>query len=290
MQDLAPRNEQTHVLLASPEHFKIVDEKNIHMAGHAGLENLPEALRQWENLKNIYEGLKEEGVIESVEVVKGLPGCEDMVFCANQTFPWMVDGEKLVVLSQMTHPSRQKEVPAFGKFFAQKGYRIIRLPGQIYFEGMGDAIPHPGRQLIYGGYGHRSSHEVYSNLATMLHVPVVPLQLVDPRFYHLDTCFLPISEEAVLIYPGAFDEDGLEAINHFFKLVVHIPEQEAAKGFALNAHCIMTGQRGKVAIIQQENPITCKILEQSGYRVIETNTSEFIKSGGSVFCMKMMYD
>lgn len=280
--------EASNVLLSNPRFFRIIDEKNVHMAGNAGHENTVEAIRQWEQLKEIYSKLRTEGIIKSVEVIDPIPGCEDMVFCANQSFPWIVDNEKAVVLSRMTHNSRQREVPSFRTFYEEKGYRLIDLPFGN-FEGMGDAIPHPGSQLIYGGHGHRSSQQVYDWLAEKINTKIIPLQLVDDRFYHLDTCFLPISEEAVLIYPGAFNDKGIEAINHFFKIVIHIPENEAANGFALNAHCIRSADGRKVAVIQQGNPVTCEILKQSGYRIIETETGEFIKSGGSVFCMKMMY-
>ena len=38
--------------------------------------------------------------------------------------------------------------------------------------------------------------------------PALPLELVDPRFYHLDTCFCPVAPGVAIYYPGAFDEYG----------------------------------------------------------------------------------
>jgi N-dimethylarginine dimethylaminohydrolase len=123
----------------------------------------------------------------------------------------------------------------------------------------------------------------------MLQVPVVTLELVDERFYHLDTCFIPINEETVLLCPVAFSNDGLAALKKLFKNVIEVPVEEAETFFALNAHCINDQKTGKKkAVLHPGSTFTKNALIQYGYEVIETNTSEYMKSGGSVFCMKMM--
>lgn len=132
-----------------------------------------------------------------------------MVFTANQSFPWILNGEKVVIMSKMRFPSRQKEVPYFREFYSKLGYRIEELCEATMFEGMGDTIPHIGKQLLYGGYGHRSDPKAFEEISKILEVPIVLLRLVDERFYHLDTCFLPISEETVLLCPEAFDAEDL---------------------------------------------------------------------------------
>lgn len=287
--DIDDRKEPRRILMSSPEYFDIVDVKNVHMEGQAGKLNKEKALEQWTALRKAYERLTEKGVLDEVMVIPGAPGLEDMVFTANQSFPWVKNGERVVIMSQMRHDSRQQEVPYFREFYGELGYQIIELKQTDLFEGMGDTIPHMGKQLLYGGYGHRSKENAYSEIAEVLGVPVVTLELIDDRFYHLDTCFLPVSEDKVFICKEAFSADGLTAISKLFKQVIEIPLEEAEGDFALNAHCLNDSVTGrKVATLQKGTEVTKTELEKAGYEVVEVDTSEYMKSGGSVFCMKMM--
>ena len=191
-------------------------------------------------------------------------------------------------MSRMRYPSRQKEVPFFKKFYESLGYKTLEIKADL-FEGMGDLIPHYGKNLLYGGYGYRSSPKAYMELSALLQVSVALLELKDERFYHLDTCFLPVDEETVFLTQVAFQKEGLDTIAKLFKNVVDIPVQEAEDFFALNAHCINDQKSGKkAAVLQAGTKVMKKQLETHGYEVMELNTSEFMKSGGSVFCMKMM--
>jgi len=277
--------------MSSPEYFDIIDVKNAHMDGQKGRLNRELALIQWVNLKHIYQNLLKEKIIKGVDQVNGQKGCEDMVFTANQSFPWLTEnGEKVVVMSKMRHISRQKEVPFFRTFYEEAGYKILDLQKAEMFEGMGDTIPHPGRRLLWGGYGHRSSPAAYEEISEMLNVDIITLELKNDLFYHLDTCFVPLDEDTVMITPLAFTKEGLECISKMFKNVIEVPAHEAVNGFALNAHVMINKENNsKVAVIQEGNPNTSAILKANGYKVFETNTSEYMKSGGSVFCMKMMY-
>ena len=45
----------------------------------------------------------------------------------------------------------------------------------------------------------------------------------------------------------------------------------------------------KQLFFKKGSTITVDVLKKEGYDVVEIDTSEFMKSGGSVFCMKMMY-
>lgn len=283
------RPEPTRVIMVSPDYFDIVDVKNVHMLGHLGRSDKKKAEAQWASLKNVYESLVEDKLLDEVVVIKGAENREDMVFAANQSFPWISqEGKKQVVLSKMRYPSRQKEVPVFRAFYENHNYHTLDLKNSKLFEGMGDAIPLPGRRLIFGGFGHRSDLTALEELGVILDTPVIALELVNEKFYHLDTCFIPLDDETVLLYPEAFKPEDLLGLKKLFREVIRIPLEEAEKGFALNAHCI-NNKNGKAAIIHKGNPVTSDILEKKGFRVYATDTSEYIKSGGSVFCMKMMW-
>jgi N-dimethylarginine dimethylaminohydrolase len=156
------------------------------------------------------------------------------------------------------------------------------IAGSALFEGGGDALWHPGRRLIWGGYGFRTSPEVYDEISQLLDVPVVRLELTNPRFYHLDTCFCPVDENTVLLYPPALSPQSLETVRRIVPRALEANEQEAS-AMACNAAAFF----GKHVVIQQGSLEVNRKLRSLGFEVHEVDTSEFMKSGGSVFCLKM---
>ena len=289
IEDVEERQAPRKVLMCTPDFFKVVDVKNVYMEDNIGNIDTTLAQEQWQSLKSTYLKLRQRGILEEVYVIKGVEGLEDMVFAANQSFPWLLDDEKLVILSKMRHERRQREVPYFRDYYHTLGYRTIELNKTKNFEGRGDVILHFGKNLIYGGYGYRSNADAYIEIAELLKVPVVTLELIDPRFYHLDTCFIPVDQHTVFLVPDAFTEDGLAGLSKLFRNIIKIPVEEAEQFFALNAHCINDIATGaKVAIVQTGTTVMKHELELQGFEVLELDTSEFMKSGGSVFCMKMM--
>ena len=271
------------VLLTSPDHFDVEYVINPHMAGNVGDVDPGRARAQWEALRDAYDRLGME-----VEVLAGQPDLPDMVFCANQTLPYLTPGgERGAVMSRMHAAQRKPEVEHYARFFRGVGYEVHDLdpdlPGD--FEGMGDALWHPGRYLLWGGYGYRTDRAVYERFADKLGFPIVALELTDPAFYHLDTCLCPLDEETALYYPGAFTDEGVAAIRRHFRRVLEAPEDEARELFACNAH----SPDGRHVLIQRGCTTTNDLLRAAGFEPVELDTDEFLKSGGSVFCMKLMY-
>lgn len=270
------------MVMTTPDHFDIQYVINPHMTDHVGSVDRAEAHRQWGELKDAFEAC---GV--PVDVVEGMPGQPDMVFCANQTLPFLrKEGTRGVVLSKMHASQRAGEVRHFEAWFANKGWDIVDdvFHGDIDFEGMGDAIWHRGKRLLWGGHGFRTDLSVYDLISRTVEAPVIALRLDDPEFYHLDTCFCILDEQTALIYPPAFTPDGRDLIKHFFPRIIQAPEREARDLFACNAHC----PDGKHVVIQRGCTTSNKALEALGFVVIEVDTDEYLKSGGSVFCMKLM--
>ncbi len=290
LEDCDARVEPRKILMCTPDYYSIVDVKNVHMQNQKGNVNPEKANIQWDNLRNTYLGFKTQKYLDEVHVIDGVEGLEDMVFCANQSFPWVMwNGEKIALMSRMRYENRQNEIPYIEDFYKDHGYKIVDLQSKYHFEGMGDMIAHPGKRLLYGGYGFRSDKNVYEEIARTLDAPIITLELINEHFYHLDTCFLPLNHAEVLIAPDAFSPESLAIIRKMFEGVYEIPEQEALEGFACNAHIIYgTNKMGSAAIIQRNNPVSLNIVQQSAHSVMEVETGEFMKSGGSVFCMKMM--
>jgi N-dimethylarginine dimethylaminohydrolase len=283
LRDLPAIPRPRRVLLTTPDHFDVLYVINPHMEGNIGAVDRSAAVQQWQALRAAYESLS-----IPAEVMQGAEGLPDMVFCANQTLPYYdpTDGTRGVVISRMYAPERRDEVPHYERFFRQQGYAITHLPegSGAAFEGMGDAIWHPGRYLLWGGYGIRTDCAAYDYLTEALGVTVLALELNDPDFYHLDTCFSVLDADTVLIYPGAFTAEGLALIEHVFAQVIEAPEDEARHRFACNAHC----PDEEHVFIQQGCETTGRRLRNAGFAPVTLDTSEFIKAGGSVFCMKQM--
>ncbi len=285
LSELPKRIEPGNVLMCPPTYFSVKEAQNPFMEGKVGTVDTELAMKQWQALKDNYVEIGCE--VKTVDAVEDL---EDMVFAANQVLPGIDEtGMPFAILGEMRHEKRRLEVPWYRQWFLANGYKIIMLSDALElgspvprFEAQGDAIWHPGRKLLWGGYGSRTDKEAYPLIHRLLNVPIILLKLSDPRFYHLDTCFSAIDEETVMIYDGAFDSDGLALIKHFFKKVISVSEKDALN-FALNAVAI----NGNV-ILQKGSADTVEALKSGGFNPIEVDTSEFMKSGGSVFCLKMM--
>lgn len=282
--DLPARQPHTTAALVEPTFFDLTYSINPHMGGEVdrGL-----AREQWEQLRGVYERRAEDvRVLDPATVWEELgregspPEAQpDMVFIANHAVP-TADGEELV-LSRMATPERADEPRYFAAWARGEGYRI-QSPPAARFEGAGDATWHPGRELLWGGYGVRSERAAYDELAGRLGVPVVPLELTDDRYYHLDLCLLPLSETDVLVQPEAFTERGLDRIESVFETVIEAPVDETLDRFVVNGEVFEDA-----VITSADAPVTERRLEDAGYEVVSVETGEFRKAGGSVRCLTL---
>lgn len=271
------------VLLTTPDHFQVQYVINPHMEGHLGSVDPDRAAAQWSALRDRYSALGMD-----VHTLAGQPGLPDMVFCANQTLPFLdTDGRPGIVASRMASPHRAPEVPHFEAFFADRGYVVVPVEAGAggSFEGMGDALWQPGIRRLWGGYGFRTDRAVYDRIQERLDADICLVALDNPDFYHLDTCLSILDGDTALYFPGAFRPEGVELLRQGFARLIEAPEDEARRLFACNAHC----PDGRHVLIQRGCRITTARLLEAGYTVIELDTDEFLKSGGSVFCMKVVF-
>lgn len=270
------------VLMVTPDHYSVEYVINPHMEGNIGTVDRHNARWEWEVIRDKFRnfGLK-------IHELPGQSGLPDMVFSANQSLPYIdPKGNKHALMSIMHSEQRKEEVPYIEQWYRQNRYEIHYLDQDHVadFEGMGDAIWHFKKRLLWGGYGYRSSKKAYEWIAEKFDVPVVTLELIHPAFYHLDTCFCVLNSDTALIYPPAFTDEGLALIRTAFKTVIEAPEEEAEKLFACNAAC----PDGRNVVIQKGCKQVNRSLKKNGFAFHEVNTTEFLKSGGSVFCMKLM--
>jgi len=286
--NLTPFHLAQNILMVEPTYFNIEYAINPHMKSSNGCLNTINkhlAIKQWHQLKKVYIDLDYN--VFCLPAISDLP---DMVFCANQSFPY-IDSKntKKIALSHMYSEKRQKEVLYIRDFFKEQGYEVTALSSHkapVLFESMGDALWVPNNHLIIGGYGFRTLREAYDRLSHATNCPIAVLELKNPKFYHLDTCLSILTGNVALYYPRAFTRDGIELLKSIFSHLIEVEQDEAdSPYFACNAHC----PDQKHVILQEGSVNTHETLVQNGFIPVEVDTSEFIKAGGSVFCMKLMF-
>ncbi|MCC6653054.1 MAG: amidinotransferase [Candidatus Eisenbacteria bacterium] len=261
------------LLMCPPTYFGIEYEINPWMSRLRGADP-GLATAQWTHLR---ETLGQQcGIqIETVEPQAGLP---DLVFTANAG---LVVGRR-AILSRFRVPARSGEEPVFRDWFAGHGFEVVELPPDVFFEGEGDAL-FCGEQL-YCGYHFRSEIRSHDLIAEMLGRRILSLQLVDPRFYHLDTCFCPLGPDRAMYFPGAFDEYGRRVLASNIGDLIEVSEHDALR-FGCNAVLI----HDDIVLPAGCNQLTADLCGR-GYRVHPVNLSEYLKSGGAAKCLVLRLD
>lgn len=267
--------------MCKPEYFDVNYTGNEFMKDNIGKTNKLKALEQWVALKKVYEELG----FQTVQIEPG-KDLVDMVFTANQSLPFInKSGKKSVILSKMKNDQRKEEVKYFKDFYLKNGYEIIELPNEIqYFESMGDCVIDYQRNILFGGYGFRTEEKTYDIIAKYTNFKIVKQKLVNPVLYHLDTCLSVLNSETAVIQESAFDEDGMNRLKENFSNIIYADEKENLEYFVCNCHC----PDGKNVIVQKGSVKFKEDIKKTGLNLIEVETGEFMRSGGSVFCMKLM--
>jgi N-dimethylarginine dimethylaminohydrolase len=233
-------------------------------------------------LKAALEGMGAH--VETVGAVRGLP---DLVFPANAAV--VLDGK--VLLARFRHPERQGEEPVFRAAFQKLKTRgvideLVDLPEGLFHEGAGDAIWDADRRLFWCGYGPRSSKGAIAVVKRTFGQETVALELATERFYHLDTCFCPLSGGKVLYYPAAFTPAALATIRARIdeRDRIEATDEEAA-AFCVNA----VNLDARIVMARAPESLRAK-LRARGYALTEVDLDPFILSGGASYCMTLRLD
>jgi len=222
-----------------------------------------------------------------VSILPGVPGLPDMVFPANAA----VVLNRRALVARFACPERRGEEAHFLAAFEALRARglldvVEHYPQGVFQEGAGDAIWDDGRQLFWAGFGQRSEHASLAITEDFFDVPLVALELVSPRFYHLDTCFLSLSGGEVLYYPPAFSDEGKATIAAVAgRENVILAQDEDAAGFCVNAVNI-----GRHIVMARPPQRLADELTERGYSVTGVDLDPFILSGGGAYCMTLRLD
>jgi lysine-ketoglutarate reductase/saccharopine dehydrogenase-like protein (TIGR00300 family) len=259
--------------MCPPHHYDVDYVINPWMEGNIHRSSRDLAETQWNRL---YQILTEYAQVDLVKPQQGWP---DMVFTANAG---LVLG-KQVVLSQFFHAERQGEEPYFRAWFQEQGFTVHELPKGLPFEGAGDALLDREGRWLWAGYGFRSELDSHPYLADWLQIEVLSLRLTDERFYHLDTCFCPLTNGYLLYYPPAFDAYSNRLIEMRVPEAKRIVVDEVdAVNFACNAVNI-----NHTIVMNQVSEELKQRIANCGFTVIETPLHEFLKAGGAAKCLTL---
>ncbi len=255
------------LLLCPPEHYRIAYEINPWM--HRSQPS--DAARSWQQWRGLERALVEAG--GDLEYLDAAPAVPDLVFTANAGL--VVDRQ--VFLSRFRHVERQPETAYFENWFRAHGYTVRLLPAGSRFEGEGDAL-FCGKTL-FCGYRFRSDIRAHQWLGEQLGCLTITLELVDPRFYHLDTCFCPLGDDAAMWYPAAFDRYAQRTLQAHLRDLIEVSAEEAIH-FACNAVMIDSH-----VMLPAGCPQLTAALRDRGYHCHPLAMTEFIKSGGACKCL-----
>jgi N-dimethylarginine dimethylaminohydrolase len=263
---------QPHILMCPPDFYGIEYEINAWMSRARPAESAV-AREQWEGLRRTLETAG-----ATISLVEPRPGLPDLVFTANAAIIY----RELAVLAHFRHRERQGEQPYFEAWLAGHGFRVERVPDDVYFEGAGDALF--CGDTLFAGYRMRSDARGHQRIGEMLGVRVIPLELVDPYYYHLDTCFCPLRRDTAIYFPGAFDDYGRQVLRELVPTLIEVEEGEARR-FACNAVVV-----GKTVVTNTGCAKLHQQLSERGFTPRETPLDEFVKAGGSAKCLTLRLD
>ncbi len=259
-------------LMCPPAHFEVAYAINPWMDPSVAVDR-SRAQRQWEHLVAV---LREAGA--EIELLEPVPGLPDLVFTANLG---LVDGDTFIP-ARMRHAERQPEPAHAERWFAAHGYAIRRLADDVLQEGAGDALPFDG--TLVGGHRTRSSVASYVELARMIDARILPVELADERYYHLDVAFSPLDARSAIVAFDALDADGARRVRELVPDPISLTAEETA-AFSANAVVV-----GRTVVMPACSPRLEGELRARGLQPVVVDVSEFLKSGGGPRCLTLALD
>ncbi len=251
-------------LMCPPRHFEVDYAINAWMDPSVPVDTAL-ALAQWEALVETFRALGHQ-----VELLDPVPGLPDMVFAANGSL--VVDGHALI--AKFCHPERRDEARHHRAWLRAGGFEVAGA--RATHEGEGDFLV--VGDTVLAGHGFRTSLRAHAEAGRVLGVPVVSLELVDPRFYHLDTALAVLDEQTVAYYAPAFSAESQAVLAELFPDAILA---ESADAFVLGLNAVSDGRH---VVIADGATHLQEQLRQRGFVPVPVDLSELLKGGGGVKC------
>jgi N-dimethylarginine dimethylaminohydrolase len=277
---------QPLIMMCKPQHFEVTYKINPWMTPDEWAENSESlTLESNEGWDRLVEKLTELGA--KLLFVDPQPGLPDLVFTANAAI--VMDGKALV--ARFKHKERQGEEPVYYTYFESLKERGIlqqveMTPEGVCLEGAGDCVWDTKRNLFWMGYGQRSDEGASRAVAGFFGLEAIPMELVNPRYYHMDMALVPLSGGEIVYHPGAFSAEGQAYIADRAgrENLIAVPEEDAAR---LSVNLVNLGRDIVLATASDRYQA---MVEERGYKMHRLPISSFSKSGGSAFCLTLRLD
>jgi N-dimethylarginine dimethylaminohydrolase len=264
------------ILMCPPDYFSVDYVINPWMAGQESKLDIKVAKQQWTALHDAISELAD------VVIMDPQPELPDMVFTANAG---AVYGNKAIASHFMPHERRPEE-EHFKKWFRDNGFDLLDLDEKIGFEGAGDCLVDRRGPWLWTGHGFRTEIEAHPLIEAYFDVDLVSIRLTDSRFYHIDTCFCPLTDGFLMYHPPAFGFDS--RMNIESRIAPHkriVVDTADAGNFACNA--VNVGDT--VFLNKASDPLKARLM-LAGFKVREIELTEFLKAGGSAKCLTLKVD
>ncbi|MEB4209452.1 dimethylargininase [Mycobacterium sp. 94-17] len=223
------------------------------------------AQAQWENLYDTYLRLGHH--VDVVEPVAGLP---DMVYAANGGFV----AHDVAIVARFRFAERAGEARAYARWMASLGHRPVYT--RHVNEGQGDLLK--VGDIVLAGWGFRTDRRAHPEISAALRAPVISLELVDPRFYHLDTALAVLDDHTIAFYPPAFSAAAQEQLGALFPDALIA---DTADAYVLGLNVVSDGLH---VVLPSAATGFAAQLRRAGFEPIGVDLSELLKGGGSVKC------
>jgi N-dimethylarginine dimethylaminohydrolase len=220
---------------------------------------------QWEGLYRTYLRLGHH--VDVIEPVSGLP---DMVYAANGG----LIARDIAIVAKFRFAERAGESRAYADWMSSLGYRPVST--RYVNEGQGDLLM--VGEMVLAGYGFRTDRRAHAEISAALAVPVVSLELVDPRFYHLDTALAVLDDHTIAYYPPAFSPAAQDQLHALFPDAIVVGSADA---FVLGLNVVSDGLH---VVLPSAATGFAAQLREAGFEPVGVDLSELLKGGGSVKC------
>ncbi|KRE25712.1 N-dimethylarginine dimethylaminohydrolase [Mycobacterium sp. Soil538] len=251
-------------VMTSPEFFSVEYVINPWMDTSTPVDT-GRALAQWETLRQTYLDLG-----HTVDLVAPVAGLPDMVYAANGAM--VINGK--AVVARFAYQERAAEALAYAAWMADNDFTAAET--RHVNEGQGDLLL--VGSMILAGHGFRTDRRAHHEIAEHLDMPLVGLELVDPRFYHLDTALAVLDDTTVAYYPPAFAEHSQTTLRELFPDAIEVASADA---YVLGLNAVSDGLN---VVLPAAATGFADRLRDSGFRPIGVDLSELLKGGGSVKC------
>jgi N-dimethylarginine dimethylaminohydrolase len=207
-------------------------------------------------------------------------GAYDSVFTKDQALLLSRPGRLQALLARFRHSERRRERIERARYYEGRGFDVVDRDRGPAWEG-GDIVMLPSRRGLFLGHGFRSHYAAISWLERHAGIPVWPLELRDPRLYHLDMALTILPNGTALVCATALAPHSLRVLEQVrgIEQLIFVPDTSAL-GFALNLVAL-----GDVVILGAHDHRIEALLRVLGYRSVFVPLRQFHLAGGSAACL-----